>query len=277
MRNLFSSNRIGVMQGRIAPRETKKYQSFPFKNWVNEFKHLKKLKIKKIEWLFSSNNFERNPIFSSNGLKLVKKNLKKYNLSTPSLIVDYIIDNPFFKKKYQSQKKIILHTLNKIIKNSKKLKIKYIIFPLLEGSSLRNSSELKIFKAEMKKFLPILKKNNQAILFETNLEPKKNLNLIKYFNKKYFGINYDMGNSAGNNFSPLDEKIFFSFVKNVHIKDKTRSGKTVRLGLGKVDFKLIFRLLRKYKYKGNFIFETARAKENQVKEIDKNLNFLQNL
>ena len=86
-----------------------------------------------------------------------------------------------------------------------------------------------------------------------------------------------MGNSAGNNFSPLDEKIFFSFVKNVHIKDKTRSGKTVRLGLGKVDFKLIFRLLRKYKYKGNFIFETARAKENQVKEIDKNLNFLQNL
>ena len=47
MRNLFSSNRIGVIQGRIAPRETKKYQSFPFKNWVNEFKHLKKLKIKK--------------------------------------------------------------------------------------------------------------------------------------------------------------------------------------------------------------------------------------
>ena len=48
MRNLFSSNRIGVIQGRIAPRETKKYQSFPFKNWVNEFKHLKKLKIKKL-------------------------------------------------------------------------------------------------------------------------------------------------------------------------------------------------------------------------------------
>ena len=44
-------SRIGIMQGRIVPRESRKYQSFPFKKWQYELKQLKKLNLKMIEWV----------------------------------------------------------------------------------------------------------------------------------------------------------------------------------------------------------------------------------
>jgi sugar phosphate isomerase/epimerase len=99
---------------------------------------------------------------------------------------------------------------------------------------------------------------------------------MKKFKTKKVGINYDTGNSAGLNYDFIDEIKYFKYVKNIHIKDRILNGKTIRLGKGNWDYKKFFKLI-KNKYKGNFILQTARSKNNKhVEEIIINKNFFEN-
>jgi len=187
------------------------------------------------------------------------------------------MQKPFWKEKIHERKKII-NIFKLVLENSSKIGIKKIILPLVDNGSIDNNYQYKILILTLNKLLPILKKNNQQILFELNFNPKTVLHFIKKFNKKYFGINYDMGNSSSLGFRAKDEiKTYGNYIRNVHIKDRHFNGSTVSLGKGDVNFTDVFINLKKIKYKGNFILQTARAKKKfHVNEILKNLNFLNN-
>ena len=117
------------------------------------------------------------------------------------------------------------------------------------------------------------------IIFESDYHPKKLKSFIKKFNKKYFGINYDTGNSASLNYNMKDEfKYFGNRILNIHIKDRKKFGNTVRLGEGNANFKQLFMNLKKINYKGNLILQTARSKINKhLEEIKINLKFLKKI
>ena len=67
----------------------------------------------------------------------------------------------------------------------------------------------------------LLDKNRQRVLFEIDLPPSKVKNFISKFNKKLFGINYDLGNSASLNFNVSEEfKLYSNRIFNIHIKDR---------------------------------------------------------
>ena len=69
-----------------------------------------------------------------------------------------------------------------------------------------------------------------------NLIQMRTLNFFKNFDKKYFGLNYDTGNSASLNFDPCQEfKKNGSIIKNIHIKDRKKFGGTVPLGKGSLN------------------------------------------
>ena len=261
------------MQGRIVPRESKKYQSFPFKNWQHELKQLKKLNLKMIEWVVCSYD-KKNPILNSEGIKQILVIKKKHKFKINSVTVDYLMDYPFFKKENFLFKKEILKNLKEIILNCNKVGIKLIILPFLETSTIKNKKEENTILENLKNFIPLLKKTKQKILFEIDMKPQKVYSFIKKFNSKYFGINYDSGNSAGLNYNILDEKKYFKYVKNIHIKDKLKYGKTIRLGFGDVNFQLLFKTFQKFNYKGNFILQTARSRKNQLLEIKRNLKYI---
>ncbi len=96
------------------------------------------------------------------------------------------------------------------------------------------------------------------------------------FDKQYFGINYDLGNSASLGYNIDDEfKNYSKYIKNIHIKDRVYNGNTVRLGNGDANFKKLFKNLKKYRYRNMLIFQTARSKiEDDVGEMKKNLKFI---
>ena len=72
-----------------------------------------------------------------------------------------------------------------------------------------------------------------------------------------------MGNSAYWGFDPRDElKRYGHRIGNIHIKDCTPQDYSVPLGNGDVDFDLIFGLLQKIDYKGDFILQTARGDDD---------------
>ncbi len=272
----FNKKKIGVMQGRLSPLYNNKIQSFPKYHWQNEFKKIRELKMNIMEWTLDHKEIISNPINTLEGKKEIVDLKKKYKINIDSLTGDCFMQKPFWKHKGKKKDELI-NIFKLILQNSSSIGVKKIILPLVDNGSIKNNQQLKILTSTLKKFIPILKKNKQKILFELNFNPRKALSFIKKFDKNYFGINYDIGNSSSLGFQAKDEiKTYGNYIKNVHIKDRYFRGTTVRLGRGDADFNEVFINLKNIKYNGNFILQTARAKQGQhKKEISINLNYLQ--
>ena len=268
---------FGFMQGRLSPTEKNKIQFFPKKNWEKEFFFAKQIGLKNMEWTLDHKNLYKNPIFTKNGKKKIKELSKKYNITIKSLTGDCFMQKPFWK--YKNKVKYI-QDLKKIIKACSDLKIKYIIFPLVDNSSIKNKKEEKEIVLEFKKLNKFLTRNKVQILFESNYSPKNLKDFIKKFDKKNFGINYDTGNSASFDYDSTNEfKQYGKYIKNIHIKDRVCNGKTIRLGEGNADFKKIFKNIYRIKYNNLLIFQTARSakKNDDINELKINLNFIKKI
>jgi len=263
--------KIGFMQGRLVPSEKKNsIQYFPSKNWIKEIKIAKENKLNCMEWTANIENIKKNPIFQTKKIKKTRSILKKNNIKVVSLTCDFYMQKPSFKSSNPMKE---IELLKKILINGENLGIKLFIIPLVDNSSLKNSSEEKKLIEQMIEISKKLKKKSK-ILFEIDYPPKKVLRFIRKFPKN-FGINYDTGNSASLNYTFHDEKKYFSYVENIHIKDRKKNGKTVRLGKGNWKFKTFFKYLKKIKYNGNLILQTARSNDNKdLKEILQNKLFI---
>ena len=263
----------GVMQGRLSKRIGRKIQAFPEKNWQLEFQRAKKLGIKKIEWTLDYKNLKKNPIFTKSGQLQIKRLSKKYLVKINSLTGDCFIQKPFWKIK-NNQK--LIDDLIKIIVCSKKIGVKFIVIPLVDNGLIENIyHEKKLIKIckQIKKKLEIY---GTKLVFESDFNPVKLKKFIKKFDKNFFGINYDVGNSASMGFDINSEfKNYGKYIYNIHIKDRVKNGKTVRLGQGNANFVDLYKNLRKINYNGNLILQTARSKVNKdLEEIKINLAFL---
>ena len=263
----------GIMQGRLSKIIRNKIQCFPEKNWKLEFSKAKKLGLKSIEWTLDYKNLHDNPIFSNKGQLKIKELSKKYSIKINSLTGDCFMQKPFWKTKNNEK---LIFDLKKIIKSCKVLGIKFIVIPLVDNGSIQNrNDENKLIKScnEIRKYLSNTK---IRLIFESDLPPKKLKNFIKNFDPNFFGINYDIGYSASLNYELDDEfSLYGRYIYNIHIKDRVKNGSTVRLGKGNANFFKLFYNLKKIKYNGNLILQTARSKKNQhMNEVKKNLTFL---
>ncbi len=261
------------MQGRLSPIVKNKIQIFPKKNWEIEFKRAKDLGLKYIEWTLDYDTFNDNPILNKYGIQKIKKISNKNSIKIKSLTGDCFMQKPFWKKK--NNKKLI-KDFEKILDSSSKIGVKYIVVPLVDNGKIEDEKTEKNLIKILNKLKKKIKKKKIQILFESDFSPQKLKKFISKFDKSIFGINYDLGNSAGMGFNVDDEfKNYFEYIKNIHIKDRIYGGNTVRLGRGNANFKKFFKNLKKFKYKKMLIYQTARSQNNDdIGEIKKNMNFI---
>jgi L-ribulose-5-phosphate 3-epimerase len=263
--------KVGFMQGRLFKSENSNYiQYFPSTYWQEELLLAKKNKINSMEWTVNLENIKKNPIYNNRLVSKAKNLIKKSKVMVNSVTCDFFMQKPFFKKKGSN---LSLKILKKIIKNGNQMGIKYFILPLVDNSSIKNKLEEKKLNQKLAHIVKYLKKGSK-ILFEIDYKPKKVLDFINKFDNR-FGINYDTGNSAYFGYKIHQEKIYFNRVYNIHIKDRVLQGNTVRLGTGNWKYKSFFKLIKKIKYKGNLILQTARSKKNlNLEELLINKNFI---
>ena len=268
--------KIGIMQGRLTRREIKsRMQSFPIKQWKREFEYLNKLKLNIMEWTIDYNKFDKNPINTKNGQREILRLKEKYKIKIPSVTADFFMQKPFFKKKYKKFESKIIKLISVLILNASYLKMKYIILPLVDRSSIKHRSEEVKLINSLNRFVPLLKQKNMNILFESDFKPKKLLEFIKFFNKSNFGINYDTGNSTNLNYIFENEMIYFNYIKNVHLKDRKVNGQSMRFGKGDTNFYKILNFFKKKKYSGNLILQSyLPIYKDPRKEIKYNLKYL---
>ena len=275
MKKFYYPNKIGFMQGRLVDKIKNNIQYFPGRNWKKELNLAIRENYKLMEWTINYENINSNPLYTGNK-KDLKKILSYKKLKIKSVTCDFFMQKPFFKKKNLKYKSKYINDILKVINNSNKLNFKYLILPLVDGSSIKNNNEEKeLINTLKKKIIPKLK--NIKILFEINYPPRKVVHFIEKFKSNKVGINYDTGNSASLNYNIEDEFMYFKYVKNIHIKDRLKFGSTVRLGKGNWKYKKFFKIIRKASYDGNFILQTARSNNDQhIKELNLNRKFLIN-
>ena len=255
---------IGFIQGRLSPITNNRIQQFPWDTWQNEFSIASKNDINLIEWTIDTFKFYLNPLINLNQWEEINTIASKNNILIPSVTCDYFMENPPWKSDIDLIKKGIIA----IFQGMKNISAKILVVPLVDNSSLLDSSNADTVKNLFINLIPEMIQNNIQIAFECDLNPEELLHFISEFDKNYFGINYDIGNSASLGFDPNKEfEAYGSRITNVHVKDRKINGPTIPLGEGDADFLRIFGLLHEVNYQGNLILQTARSKEGKDAEV----------
>ena len=246
------------MQGRTIPSENNSIQSFPFKNWMKEMEILKKLKIKKLQWIYQNNKNNKNPLIIKNFFKKKISIRKKYKVNINSICADEFIRKPLLNKKGLNLSHF--NELIGIINIANICHIEYLIIPFVDNSSIKKLNYNSLLKNFIIQIYPLLKFYKIELHLETDIESKKIIDIIKNTNsEKYIKINIDSGNIVSLGLK-IKEEIFQAknLIGSVHIKDRLRFGSTVPLGYGDVDFELFFKLLKNINYKRDLILQGSR-------------------
>ena len=261
------SQSIGFMQGRLTDLYDNKIQSFPWNDWEKEFELANKNDFKIMEWTIDSKNLFKNPLMNDEGLNKIKFLKNTYDLSIPSLTGDCFMQEPFWKSE-GILKKELENKFLKICENASKIDIKFIVVPLVDNGSINTKTEENKLISFLKKIEKKLYKLNIKIIFETDFSPKRYLEFLNKLDPRIFGVNFDMGNSASLGIDPEEEiTLLGNRIWNIHVKDRELNGQTIELGKGNVNFEKVFLNLSRVNYQGNFILQTARAKNNDHLEV----------
>lgn len=270
---------IGMMQGRLTKPMGRGIQFFPFDNWEDEFFTAEQIGLDEIEWIFDYDNFERNPLWYSQGMERIKELSEKTGVRINAVCFDYFMRRPFFKASAAEYEKIRVENtriIQNVLASMKQLKIGLIEIPLVDDSSLKRRDE----KEDFREWLTEIARSHEQLKFglETDLPPAEFLEYIQSFHLPQVGANYDSGNSSGIGYNlyeevtGLRENIF-----NIHIKDRVYHGATVSLGTGDANFDELFLGLKEIGYKHSFILQAARGEEGREREnIQNQIQFLKN-
>lgn len=219
---------IGIMQGRLSPMVGKKIQAFPKKHWKAEFFTAQALGFELIEWTLDRHDLLDNPLFLH--YELIETLADISGVKVKSITYDAAMQAPLVVN--GEIQKVEVELLIKVLFACKRLKIKYLIFPLVDQSSV-NAKDLKsyltIFRYLNKTFLD----DNLQIAIESDFPPSKLSRFITAVGSPRIRINYDTGNSASLGYEFIEEMAEYShLISNIHLKDRELGGPTVPFGQG---------------------------------------------
>jgi hexulose-6-phosphate isomerase len=252
------------MQGRLTDAPINNdLDWFPEDNWYEEFDLARNLGFSSIELVFDPGYISSNPLRTTSGRDMLRKEFVRTNLIPYSCCLNFIIDNPI-------KNNDVFASCADSIKFLNELGIRFAILPLFNKSEFKNSN----IANEISKLAKIAEKNNIEILIESNETASNVLNFLDCISSNNVGVVYDVGNASfcghdiKNELFLLREKL-----AHIHIKDKSLSGNNVPLGSGMVNFRKVFKTISELNYKGMFTLETCKG-ENSLMSAKKNLEFV---
>lgn len=246
------------MQGRFSPVVGGKIQSFPWDGWELEFAQAKENNFKIMEWVVEQEKLFDNPVMNVKGRREIKKLMSEFNVKIPSVTLDTFIQNPFYKETGKRFHELV-HEFYLTVECCSEIGINKIVVPLVDKGSLENNQQAELLVRGLNTVISMLKRENLCIVFESDFDPSSLSSFIERFDERFFGINYDIGNSASLGFSFKSEmEAYGKRIRNVHVKDRVLYGATVPLGEGNADLFGVLVELNNVGYKGNYILQTAR-------------------
>jgi hexulose-6-phosphate isomerase len=266
---------IGIMQGRLSKSLTGKIQEFPINTWEKEFELANKLGLRAIEWTLDYADSKLNPLFNLKEQPKIKSLQDQFSIKIPSITLDCFVEAPFYKRNEITGLTSDTNDLLWIIENLQNVEVKILVLPIVAESGVFNKNYLLNLIKCLKAIEKDLAKTKKQIAIECEFDINSIAALLSELNPDYFGINFDMGNSASLGHNPEEELTVCSGrILNIHIKDRLLAGHTVKLGSGAVNFQKIAQLLNDQGYAGNMILQAARDfKKDETKLIASYIDF----
>ena len=252
---------IGVMQGRLLPKYKGNYQAHPVNYWQEEFPIASSLGIKCIEFILDFDDYEKNPLMTSNGISEINNISKKNNVYVKSICADFFMKAPLHSDvlEVSNKSKEVLITL---IKNSKKIGVKNIVIPCVDQSSIKSEKDLKLFIKVLRNITRQVEHLGINLSLETDLPPNKISYLIKKIDSKIIKVNHDTGNSASLGYDIKEEFAEYgNLISDIHIKDRILNGDSVFFGTGDFNSQDFVECFNSINYNGPIIMQVYRDDE----------------
>lgn len=270
---------LGFMQGRLVAKVNGKIQAFPIRDWKHEFFLAAQHSFTFMEWTVDRYNIFDNPIMTDTGQLEIVGLAREHRINIKSITADCCMQKPFWKETNSDIRRKEVQILKHLIDGCGRIGAKIIVLPVVDNSAFEDTAEQQLLFEGVSEVTDLLKSNNIKIAFEIDYPPEDITKFIRVFDEDTFGINYDTGNSANKGYDVDAEwAAYGDRILNVHIKDRSHNGSTTRLGTGDVDFQKFKSNLKKQRYNGMCILQTARSFVN--KELDEtllNADFIRNL
>jgi L-ribulose-5-phosphate 3-epimerase len=251
-------NPIGVMQGRLLPKYKGRYQSHPLGYWKDEFPIANELGLDCIEFILDYNDAEQNPLMTLEGCKEIQTVSDRTGVKVLSVCADYFMEAPLHSENSQKAERST-EVLQQLLKTSAELGVRDIVIPCVDQSSIKNEQIRTLFIEALTKVIPNAERYGVNLSLETDLDANKFSELLSKLDSPRVTVNYDIGNSASLEYSPIDElNAYGQRISDIHIKDRLVDGGSVVLGGGGADFSLFFSHLSKLPYKGPYIMQAYR-------------------
>jgi L-ribulose-5-phosphate 3-epimerase len=253
------SHRIGFMQGRLSPPIDGKIQAFPRPYWKDEFPIGQQLGFARMEWTLDHDALADNPLMTAPGQALIRDLAQRSGLTVSSITGDFCMQAPFWKA-HRAARESLLREFADVVVAARQVGADLLVAPLVDNGSIETPADEASLVDGLTELTPLLAETGVRVAFESDLPPDALAGFIEAFPRRHFGINFDIGNSAGMGWPPeVEIPLLADRMLNVHVKDRLLNGTTVPLGQGNADLPLVFRLLKSAAYEGNFILQTARA------------------
>lgn len=259
-------NNIGIVQGRLTPRNGRSIQFFPFDNWRNEFGMAASLGLAEIEFIFDYDRFEDNPLWTRDGRAEIRSLIAGEGVAVRTICADYFMAVPFFRTDKSTQDKNIV-VFQKIVDAAFEIGAVRVEIPLLDNSSMKTLEEETVMIDFLRNMSSVVRSAGIFINLESDLGPEKYADFLVRLGDASIGVTYDSGNSSGLGYEVRSElSVYGGRVSNVHIKDRVLGGSTVPLGTGSARFDDVFGSLKETGYKGSIILQACRGEDGKEME-----------
>jgi len=269
----------GIMQGRLAPPEDGRFQSFPRNAWRDEFSRAKEAGLDYIEWIHDAYGRSANPIFSEDGLAELDRLKREFKIATPALCGDWFMDCPLIRCTAAEKGEREQH-LHELIPIAARIGAGRIVLPFVDQAKITTEQEKQEVIGVLARALPIAKQNNVELHLEADFNPTEFAAFLDRIEDANLKVNWDSGNSSGLGYIASEEFAAYGHrIGSVHIKDrykKPEGGVETRpLGTGSADFDDVFQAIRSIGYTGGVTLQVARGADgNEVNFIREQLAFV---
>ena len=277
----------GIMQGRLAPPEDGRFQSFPRKAWREEFSRAKEAGLDYIEWIHDAYGEAKdpttgricNPIFTPEGLAEFDALKAEHNIATTALCGDWFMDVPLIRCSPAERDRREQH-LHDLIPIAKRIGATKIVLPFVDNSKINGEYEKQAVIEILKRALPIAVEHNIELHLEADFGPEEFAAFLTRIPHPSLKVNWDSGNSSGLGYVATEEfAAYGDRIGSVHIKDrykKPEGGVETRpLGTGSANFDDVFKAIRSIDYQGGVTLQVARGADNdEVNFIKGQLEFV---
>jgi hexulose-6-phosphate isomerase len=263
----------GIMQGRLAPPEDNRFQSFPRTSWRDEIPRARAAGLDYIEWIHDAYGYTANPIFTEEGRAELASLKQQNNIATPALCGDWFMDFPFLRctEAELAEREDHLHDLLPL---AAAIGANRLVIPIVDNARMETEADKQIILKVLHRALPVAERTSVELHLETDLNPEDFASLLARLEHPMLKVNWDSGNSSGLGYIAHEEfRAYGHRIGSIHIKDRYRKPEggieTRPLGTGSADFDDVFRSIRTIDYHGGLTLQVARG--NPGEEV----NFIQ--